>query len=58
MPYLLYTNVFIHLRDGDSTVSEKIADLDGAVLMSVVSRVDLDGGVDREPRTYAFGVIG
>ena len=49
VPYLLDTNVAIHLRDGDGDVTARVAALDGAVLMSVVTRVELDGGVHREP---------
>lgn len=48
MAYLLDTNVAIHLRDGDVAVTERVAALDGAVLMSVVTRVELEGGVYRE----------
>lgn len=49
MPFLLDANVLIHLRDGDPHILAKVAELDGAVLMSVVSRVELEGGVYREP---------
>ena len=49
MAYLIDTNVAIHLRDGDAGVTAKIAALEGAVLMSVVTRVELEGGVYREP---------
>ena len=49
MAYLLDTDVAIHLRDGDPAVTEKIAALDDAVLMSIVTRVELEGGVYREP---------
>lgn len=52
MAYLLDTNVAIHLRDGDAAVTARVAALDGAVLMSIVTRVELEGGVHREP-TYA-----
>lgn len=48
MPFMLDTNVLIHLRDGDPIISRRVAELDGAVLMSVVSRVELEGGVYRE----------
>ena len=48
MAYLLDTNVAIHLRDGDPAVTEKIAALD-AVLLSIITRVELEGGVYREP---------
>lgn len=45
---MLDTNILIHLRDGDPEVSDRVAALDGAVLMSIVSRVELEGGVYRE----------
>lgn len=46
---MLDTDVAIHLRDGDRAVTEKVAALDGAVLISIVTRVELEGGVYREP---------
>ena len=49
MAFLLDTNVAIHLRDGDSAVTQKVAALKGAVLISVVTRVELEGGDYREP---------
>ncbi len=49
MRYLLDTNVLIHLRDGEPEISRKIAALDGAVLISIVSQVELEGGVYRDP---------
>jgi tRNA(fMet)-specific endonuclease VapC len=47
--YLVDTNVAIHLRDGDQAIMTKVAALDDAVLMSVVTRVELEGGVYRTP---------
>lgn len=47
--FLLDTNVVIHLRDGDAEITRKVAALDGAILMSIVSRVELEGGVHRDP---------
>jgi len=47
--FLLDTNVAIHLRDGDPIVTQQVAALEGAVLISVVTRVELEGGVYREP---------
>jgi predicted nucleic acid-binding protein len=47
--YLLDTNVLIHLRDGDAGVFAKLGALDGPVLMSIISRVELEGGVYRDP---------
>ena len=49
MAYLLDTNVAIELRDGDPATTANVAALKGAVLMSVVTRVELEGGVYREP---------
>lgn len=49
MAFLLDTNVAIHLRDGDAEIAGKIAALDGAILLSIVTRVELEGGVHRDP---------
>jgi tRNA(fMet)-specific endonuclease VapC len=49
LAYLLDTNVAIHLRDGDETVTSQVAALEGAILLSVISRVELEGGVYRDP---------
>lgn len=49
MPFLLDTNVVIHLRDGDPEIAAKVGALEGAVLMSIVTRVELEGGVYRDP---------
>jgi tRNA(fMet)-specific endonuclease VapC len=48
MAFLLDTDVAIHLRDGDPAIIEKVGALDDAVLMSIVTRVELEGGVYRE----------
>lgn len=47
MAYLIDTNIAIALRDGDLVVTDRIGRLDGAVLMSIVTRVELEGGVHR-----------
>jgi predicted nucleic acid-binding protein len=52
--FVLDTNVAIHLRDGDGAITARVAALDGAVLMSVVTRVELEGGVYREPAQAAI----
>ena len=49
MAYVLDTNVAIHLRDGDQGTADRIAALDDAILISVVTRVELEGGVHRHP---------
>lgn len=48
MAYLLDTSVAIGVRDGDPDVIAKLGDLDGAVMLSIVTRVELEGGVYRE----------
>jgi predicted nucleic acid-binding protein len=47
--FLLDTNVAMHLRDGDEEVARKIGALDEAVFISVITRVELEGGVYRHP---------
>jgi tRNA(fMet)-specific endonuclease VapC len=47
--FLLDTDIAIHLSDGDPMVTEKVASLDDAVLLSIVTRVELEGGVYRDP---------
>lgn len=49
MAFLLDTDVAIHLRDGDPLITGKVGALDDAVLMSIVTRVELEGGVYRDP---------
>ena len=49
MPYLIDTDVAIHLRDGDPGVSNAVSALDDAVVMSIITRVELEGGVYRDP---------
>lgn len=46
---MLDTNVAIHLRDGDPVVTEAVGALDGAILLSIITRVELERGVYREP---------
>ena len=49
MAYLIDTDVAIHVRDGDADVTAKIGALDDAILLSIVTRVELEGGVCRVP---------
>jgi predicted nucleic acid-binding protein len=49
MAFVLDTSAAIHMRDGDPAALRKLGELDGAILMSVVTRVELEGGVFREP---------
>ncbi|TCS10325.1 type II toxin-antitoxin system VapC family toxin [Caulobacter sp. BK020] len=48
MTHILDTNIAIHLRDGDPLVTSKATALEGPVLLSIISRVELEGGVYRE----------
>lgn len=51
---MLDTNVAIHLRDGDPAVTGKVAALGDGVMLSVVTRVELEGGVYRDPTLAAI----
>jgi tRNA(fMet)-specific endonuclease VapC len=48
MSWMLDTNIAIHLRDGDPAVVEAVGALEGGILLSIVTRVELEGGVRRE----------
>ena len=50
MAFVIDTSVAIDLRDGDPAITAKIAALDGAVLLSIVTRIELEGGVYRDPK--------
>ena len=50
---MLDTNVAIRLRDGEAGIARKIVGLDGPILLSVVTRVELEGGVARDPALTA-----
>ena len=44
---LIDTNVAIHLRDGDPEIAERFAGLATQPMISVLTRVELEGGVAR-----------
>lgn len=46
--HLLDTSVLIPLRDGDPVVWERMTQLGGTILVSIVSVVELEGGVYRD----------
>lgn len=48
MSHMLDTNIAIGLRDGDPTIVAALANLEGALLLSIVTRVELEGGVYRD----------
>jgi len=49
--HLIDTNVAIYLRDGEVSVSGRIAALSGPPRLSLLSWVELEGGVYRDPGT-------
>jgi predicted nucleic acid-binding protein len=48
LAFLIDTNIAIHLRDGDEAITRKIGALDGAVLLSIITRIELESGVHRD----------
>lgn len=46
---LIDTNIAIHLRDGDAEIEARIARLPILPAISTVTRVELEGGVYRDP---------
>jgi tRNA(fMet)-specific endonuclease VapC len=50
VPFLIDTNVAIHLRDRDQAVIGRIRALTEPILLSIISRVELEGGVFRDPK--------
>lgn len=53
MPFLLDTDVAVHLRDGSNRVWELVRTLDPPLALSIVSRVELENGIYRDPAESA-----
>lgn len=53
MTYMLDTSVAISLRDGDSTTMTRIAALTRPLVISMLTRVELENGVYRDPAHIA-----
>ena len=49
MSFLIDTNVAIHLRDGNADVARQMAELDGPPVLSMITRIELENGIYREP---------
>lgn len=49
MSWLIDTNIAIHVRDGDPDILDRISALSGEILMSIVSRIEMEGGVHQFP---------
>ncbi len=48
MPLLIDTNVAIHLRDLEPSVAERIDAIGSEILLSIISLIELLGGLDRD----------
>ena len=48
MPFLIDTNVVIHLRDGDEGIARRMAELDALPAISMITRIELENGIYRE----------
>lgn len=46
---MLDTSVAIELRDADPRTTEQVEALDGSVILSIITRIELEGGVHRVP---------
>lgn len=53
MAVLIDTNIAIHLRDGDPAVSDRMAGLSERPFISIVTLVELEGGVYSKPALAA-----
>lgn len=54
MLYLLDTNIAIRLRDGDEATLTRVEALEGDACISIVTRIELEGGVWRNPGDVAI----
>lgn len=54
MAYLLDTNVAIHARDGTEAVLDKLAQHEGAILLSALSVAELQRGIYKDPAFTAI----
>lgn len=54
MAYLIDTNIAIHARDGTDSILDKLAEHDGAVLLSALSLAELQRGLYKNPAYTAL----
>ncbi len=54
MAYLIDTNIAIHARDGTDAVLERLAEHDGAVVLSALSLAELQRGLYKYPAHTAL----
>jgi tRNA(fMet)-specific endonuclease VapC len=53
LAHLIDTNIAIHLRDGSRPVEDRVGALDALPAISILTRVELEGGVARNPALAA-----
>lgn len=53
MDHVLDISIAIPLRDGDDWVTAEVGKLSGALLLSIVTRIELENGVYRSPVNVA-----
>ena len=53
MPHIIDTSVAIHLRDGDPFIRARLDLLNDEVMLSIISQVELEGGVHADPTQSA-----
>ena len=51
---MLDTSVAIDLRDAVASTVERVGRLDGPIVLSIISRIELEGGVHRVPTDSAL----
>jgi tRNA(fMet)-specific endonuclease VapC len=54
LAYLIDTNIAIHARDGTESILERLARLDGAIVLSALSLAELQRGLYKESRWTAL----
>lgn len=54
MAFLIDTNIAIHARDGTDSVLDKLAQHEGAIVLSVLSLVELQRGLYKHPAHTAL----
>ncbi len=51
--HLLDTNLVIHLRDGDEAAGARVASLTQPLVISILTRIELEGGIPRRASDLA-----
>ena len=54
MPYIIDTNIAIHLRDTDRETQRNVQRLEDELFLSIISVVELEGGITRNPQNAAI----